>query len=357
MYRLPRLLLLLLSTYALCASNVLRAQDAGFHHLTATPLLTNPALTGVIAGDLRIAADYQQRFTGLGTDATATSVLAFVDWRRNVGRYHHYGLGVQVQHDDAGSSDYVRSQAMLSGSYQQRLGGHRGQASYLSAGAQVGVGQRGFDFNKIWFSEQYFVNPGTREAYLDRSLPSGEPLSAAGNRLYADLNAGLAWFATLGDRRGVYAGLAAFHLTAPNVSPLPGDSDRLYRRYVAHAGGELPLGRGYLSLLPAVRAMLQGPSFTAQLGGSLRYTERQWQEVALRLLTYAHLQSTATGGPALGTLTVGVGLEWDDFLMSVTYDLQTGTLARVANARGGFELSVIYVRAAKTRSRVFCPRF
>ncbi|WP_116124440.1 PorP/SprF family type IX secretion system membrane protein [Lewinella sp. IMCC34183] len=345
----------------LVLSATARAQDAGFHHLSATPMLTNPALTGVIDGGVRVTADYQERYSGLGPDASFTSLLAGADWRRPVGRNHYYGFGVQVQHDRGGSSDYVRSQGLVSGSYQQRLGSLRGPAGrgahFLSAGTQVGLGQRGFDFNKLWFSEQYFFDPASKAAYLDRGAPTGEPGNPAGARTYLDVGAGVTWFGTFGDRSGAYAGLAAYHLNAPNISPRPGATDRLARRYVLHGGGELPLGTGYLSLLPAARVMFQGPSRVAQLGGSLRYTQREWREIALRLLSFAHLNQADGSGVLLSTVTVGVGLEWPQVRAAVSYDLQAGPLARPANARSGFELSVIYTGDLPGRNRVFCPRF
>ncbi len=336
------------------------AQDASFHHLAATPMLTNPALTGVMEGELRLTADYQERFTGLGKEESYNSVLAGAEWRGQVGRHNYYGLGLQLQHDRAGSSQYVRSQGLISVSYQQRLGDlgrARGSGQFLSAGVQAGFGQRGLDFNKMWFSEQYFVDAASRSAYVDRSLPSGEPMPVGTQRMYADVNAGILWFGSFGDRRGAYAGVAAYHLNTPDLSLLPGLTDPLDRRYVFYAGGELPLGPGYMSVLPRVRVMRQGPSTNAQVGGSFRYSEREWREIALRFGLFAQLANASLPGAPLNAATVAVGLEWEDLLLGLSYDLQSGPLAQPTNARGGYEISIIYTRAADYRGRVFCPRF
>ncbi|WP_254826564.1 PorP/SprF family type IX secretion system membrane protein [Lewinella sp. JB7] len=346
--------------FVVIACSCVRAQDARFSQLSTTPMLNNPALTGVMNGTLRLSVNYQSLYTSVQNAEGYQSVAAAVELRRPVGRVNYVGIGVQLQHDRAGSTDFVRSVGALSASYQQQLhsGGRGGRYShYLSGGVQVGVGQRGFDINKLWFSEQYFVDPGTRAAYVDRNLATGEAFSGIGGQLYPDVSTGLTWFATFGDRAGAYFGGAVYHLTRPNVSPLPEYTDLLARRYVAYGGGELPLGRGYLSLLPAARVMLQGPSRSAMAGGSLRYTERAWREVALRVGTYTQITNVHESTTGLGALVVLVGLETEDLQLGLSYDITTSGLREVNSRRGGFELSIIYTRGEAVGQKVRCPTF
>lgn len=350
---LPLLILGLYGTRAL-------AQDASFRQLGASPLLTNPALTGVFDGQLRLEMNYQEIYTRLTTEQAYRSVAAAVDVRRPVRRGNFAGFGILLQHDQAGSSDYVRSQGLLSGSYQQQIAGTgRGSraAHYLSAGAQLGLGQRGFDLNKVWFSEQYFVDATSREAYLDRSLPSGESFAGVSGDPYVDVNAGLAWFATLGDRRSAYVGAAAYHLGEPNVSPVPGLEDLLYRRYVVHGGGEIPLADGFSTVLPAFRLSTQGPAQSALAGASVRYTQRAWREVALRLGGYGQVTGRQGDGAELASVLLLVALEMEQVQIGASYDLRTGGLRAITNSRGGFELSFVYRQAANYPSRVRCPTF
>ena len=336
------------------------SQDASFRQLGASPMLNNPALTGVVDGQLRLELNYQEIYTRLTTEQAYRSVAASVDFRRPVRRGNFAGIGLVVQHDQAGSSDYVRSQGLISGSYQQQIAGTgRGSRSahYLSGGAQLGLGQRGFDLNKVWFSEQYFVDATTREAYLDRSLPSGERFAGMSGDPYVDINAGVAWFATLGDRRSAYLGAAAYHLSEPNVSPVPGLEDVLYRRYVLHGGGEIPLADGFSTVLPSFRVSWQGPAQSALAGASLRYTQRAWREVALRLGGYGQLTGREGDRFGLASVLLLVALEMESVQISASYDLRTGGLRSLTNARGGFELSFVYRQAANYPSRVRCPSF
>ncbi|MBB4078084.1 type IX secretion system PorP/SprF family membrane protein [Lewinella aquimaris] len=345
---------------AVLACSCVRAQDARFSQLWTTPMLNNPALTGVMNGRLRVTANYQALYTTLQHTEGYRSMAASAEFRERLRSGNYAGFGVQLQHDRAGESNFVRSSGVLSGSYQQQLygGGSRGNIHhYLAGGVQLGVGQRGFDMNKLWFSEQYFVDPASRQSYLDRSAPSGELYSGLGGRLYPDINIGVAWFATFGDRSGAYLGGAAYHLTRPNVSPLPDYTDLLSRRYVIHGGGELPLGQGYLSFLPVVRAMVQGPSFSSTIGGSFRYTQRGWREVALRAGVWGQLTNAHNERTGLGAVIVAVSLEADNVQLGLSYDLAVGGLSRATSNRGGFELSITYTQLEAQGNRVRCPKF
>ena len=335
-----------------------RAQDARFSQLASSAQLTNPALTGVIPGQLRFTANYRELYGSLLGDGGYRSVAGGLELRRPAGNGNFFGIGAQLQQDRAGASEFRRSQALLGGSYQQNLGGGRGNVGhFLSAGAQVGVGQRGYDFNKLWFSNQYFVDAATREAYIDESLPTGEGFAGRGAGTYFDVNVGITWFGNFDDRRGAYFGAAVYHLNKPNVSPLPDRQDLLDQRFVINGGGELPLGGGEMSLLPAGRIMLQGPGTEVLLGSNIRYTERRWREVALRAGLWAVASNQRGDNLGLNAWIVSVGLETERLQFGVNYDLSVGDLNTVTNSRGGWELSMIYTQRANYRQKVICPTF
>ena len=347
----------LLFPLAVMSSFCAGAQDARFSNWAATPQLVNPALTGLMNGEYRVTANFRDLYSSrLGAEGFR-SVAAGVEMRRPAGNGNFYGLGLQVQQDQGGTSEFRRSQALLSGSYQQGLGslGRRGAGHFIVGGAQVGVGTRGIDINKLVFSNQYFVDVTTRDAYLDTNLPTGE-LFGGSNSLYVDASAGVGYFANFGDRKGFYVGGAVYHLNAPDVSPTGGAPDRLDQRYTFHAGGELPVGGGSMSLLPSARVLTQGPGFDALVGSSLRYTERGWREVALRAGLYAQVNNELEGA-GLHAMIVSIGLETERLRFGAAYDIATDEIGTITNSRGGWELSVIYVQPASYRDRVICPKF
>ncbi|MEM1358743.1 MAG: PorP/SprF family type IX secretion system membrane protein [Bacteroidota bacterium] len=336
-----------------------RTQDARFANIAAAPQLTNPAMTGMMNGGMRFTANFRELYSGLLGSNGYRSIGAGLEFRRQAGNGNYFGFGGQLQRDKAGESDFTRIQGLLGFSYQQQIGGSRrgGSGQFLSGGAQIGFGQRGYDLNKLWFSNQYFVDNTTREAYLDRTTPTGEPFSGQGAGNYLDVNAGIGWFGTLGERMGAYFGVAAYHLNAPDVSPLPGFVDELDQRFVIHGGGEVPIGRGDMSLLPAVRFMTQGPAYEALFGANLRYTERRWREVALRAGLWGQMSNQTGDSPGFNAWVISVGLETERVQFGVSYDITVGNINTITNGRGGWELSMIYVQPANYRDRVICPKF
>jgi len=335
------------------------AQDARYSQLAATPQLTNPAMTGLMNGELRFTANFRDLYSSQFGSEGYKSVAAGVEIRRPAGNGNFFGLGLQLQQDEAGPSEYVRNQVLLSFSYQQDLGrlNGRGTGHFLAGGAQVGAATRGLDLAKVWFSNQYFVNQVTREAYLDTELPNGEGIFGTGSTLYVDANVGLGYFANFGNRLGAYVGVAAYHLTRPDVSPVNGATDQLDQRFVLHGGGEIPLGSGDMSLLPALRFMTQGPGYEALVGANIRYTERRWREVALRAGLWVQASNQLQDKPGVNAWIVGVGLETEKVQFGVSYDISAGEVGTISNSRGGFEISMIYTRPAKYRSKVNCPKF
>ena len=352
---------LLLALVLLASAPALTAQDARYNHLHATPQLINPALIGVMDGSLRFTANYQKLYASVLGPEAYRGVAAGAEVRGITGGDNFFGLGLQLQRDEAGDSDFERSQGYLGGSYQQRIaGGGRGRnrsVHYLSIGGQFGFGQRGIDLNKLWFSNQYFVDPVTRDSYIDRNRPTGEPIAGSGGTVYMDMNAGVAWFARLGERRGAYFGLSGYHLNTPNLSPVPDATDFLDRRYTLYGGGELPLGRGYSSLLPALRVNVQGAARSALVGSNFRYTQRNWREIAMRLGLWLQLSNRLEGGFGPNSAVAAFGLETERLQFGFSYDINVGPLTAVTNSRGGFELSVIYLRPPRRRDRVVCPTF
>lgn len=333
----------------------LTAQEARFAQFYANPLYTNPALAGVMDGQLRFTANYRELYTSILGNEGFRTVSSGLEIRRPVGRGNFFGFGLQFMRDQA-AGNFTRNQGSFSGSFQKKLtGGRRGPTYFLVGGAQLGFGQRGFDVQKLWFSNQFFVNPDNRAAFIDRGLDSGENFGQNNSGLYIDFSAGLLWYGVINDRTNFYVGGAAYHLNEPNISFI-GGNDPLARRYVGHAGAEFPLGDSDFSILPATMIQLQGPATSATAGANFRYTQRNWKEIALRAGLWMHvsnrLESLATDAAIITAV-----LELERLQFGLSYDITVNDLQLSNNGRGAFEISVIYTQPAKTRYRVDCPTF
>ena len=52
-----------------------------------------------------------------------------------------------------------------------------------------------------------------------------------------------------------------------------------------------------------------------------------------------------------------VGLDFSDFHLGVTYDINTSELKTASNSRGGMEISLIYIKQPPGTKGLPCPRF
>lgn len=334
------------------------AQDARFAQFYASPLTLNPAMTGIFAGQSRFAVNYRTLYSSLLGDEAYKTIAGSFDYRYQVGRMDYVGIGVVALRDQVGASNFSRTEGGLSASYLKHLGGGRYRSSdqYLVVGAQLGSGQRGFDAEKLWFSNQFFVDEASRQAYIDYAASSQESFADLRTNLYLDFNAGLLWYALFDDDASIYVGGAMFHLTEPNISFMEDREEQLYRKWVAHAGGQLPLTRE-ISLLPAASVMGQGPAFSATGGLNLRYANHDWRDVAIRAGAWGHL-SNQSDKMGLDAVIFSAILEMERWQLGFSYDMTTSLLAGANNSRGAFEMSLIYTQPEKARQRrVSCPRF
>lgn len=256
-----------------------QAQDPRFSQFYAAPTELNPAMIGVYEGKFRIVANYRELYSSILGSHPFRTLAAGFDMRQRVQQDDYFGFGFSVLRDEAGLSQFHRTKANLGASFMKQLGGSRYATydQYLIAGAQLGFGQHGLNWQKLWFSEQFNTGGG----FIDASAPSGESFDKQTTDLYLDFNAGLLWYVLFDDHLSLYAGGALHHLNNPSVSFIEGSGDNLNTRWTVHAGGEIPFTRE-LSLMPAVAVMGQSPYFSTTVGGNFRYTNRDWKEVAIR---------------------------------------------------------------------------
>jgi type IX secretion system PorP/SprF family membrane protein len=335
----------------------LSAQDPHFSQFYASPLQMNPAQTGVFAGEYRFTANYRtQNYAVLGNQAYK-SIAASFEGRRPVGRDDYYSFGVAVLRDQVGESQFSQSRAVLSGSYLKQVGSgrSRGSGQFLIGGAQLGIAQWSYDWNDLWFSEQFnVVDP--RNPFINFAASNGEALSAMETDLFMEFNAGVLYYNVIDEDNSFYLGGAIHHLTEPNVSFLDDQSEMLHRRWVGQAGGQISLTRE-ASLLPAIAVMGQGPSFLGIGGVNLRYSNRDWREVAIRAGLWGRIANQGESGMGLDAMVVSAILEVERWQFGLSYDVTVSDLSTANNSRGAFELSMIYVHPSKERFKVICPKF
>ncbi len=345
--------LLLISSW-LAAPQEAQGQDPRFSQFYAAPVELNPAMIGVYEGKYRLVANYRELYSSILGSHPFRTISASFDIRQRIQQQDYFGFGFSVLRDDAGIARFHRTKANLGASIMKQLGGSRYATydQYLIAGAQLGFGQHGLNWQKLWFSEQFNIDGG----FIDANASSGESFDKQSTGLYLDFNAGLLWYVLFDDHLSLYAGGALHHLNNPGISFIENSEDKLSTRWTAHAGGEIPFTRE-LSLLPAVAVMGQSTYFSTTTGGNFRYTNRDWKEVAIRAGAWVHFSNELENGMAMDAVVATAILEMERWNFGISYDITTSLLASANNSRGAFELSFIYTQPARWRNSVKCPNF
>ncbi|MCB0571140.1 MAG: PorP/SprF family type IX secretion system membrane protein [Phaeodactylibacter sp.] len=348
------LIALVCITFSLTAPQQAHAQDPRFSQFYAAPLEMNPAMIGLFDGRFRLVANYRELYSSILSNHPFRTIAASFDMRSRVQHDDYAGFGLSVLRDEAGISQFHRVKANIGGSYMKQLGGNR-YATYdqfLIAGAQLGFGQHGLNWQRLWFSQQFVEEGG----YVDYDADSGESFDKQSTGLYLDFNAGLMWYLILDPNFSFYAGGALHHLNTPNVSFLEDGKDDLNTRWVGHAGGEIPF-TPELSILPAIAVMGQNNYLSTTAGANFRYNNRDWKEVAIRAGGWVHMSNELDSGVTLDAIIASAILEMERWNFGLSYDITASRLAAANNSRGAFEVSLIYTHPARWRTSVNCPKF
>jgi type IX secretion system PorP/SprF family membrane protein len=309
----------------LMGSISVQAQDPHFSQYDASPMVLNPATTGIFPGDeMRIGVNYRSQWGVLSSNIATTAVafdMALTD-RWGVG-------GVLVNHDLA---NVINSFGFVgSGSY--TITEPTNKEFILSTGLQLGFIYKRTNNDELIFDSQY------DGANFDNSLPTGETYLQM-NRFMLDINWGFA-YRMIDKTKTVkpYGGFSVFHLNLPNESLLSNEKSALPLRHVLTGG----------AVITPDDKWLIDPSF-------LVMKQRKATEINVGALAYYKLNDSfyeVLGGAYYrvgDALILHGGLKHNRNTYRVSYDLNTSPLKEFSNRRGGIEFSVVYYGRKRVKS-------
>lgn len=342
-------------------SLLLQAQDPHFSQFYNAQSTVNPALVGVFNGKYRVSINYRNQWGVVLGSNPFTTYNANLEARQQFNNGDYFAFNVKSLYDQVGSLQYSQTYFHGGLAYHKKLGGDRSARShYLSFGSQVGAGQNAINWGRIWFGRQF----DTSTQRIDRDLDSGETLITAQDgrtSFYLDINAGLLWYSVFSHNTSFYAGVSAHHLNSPNIGLVDNGSDGsiLYRKWTGMIGGEVGLSESF-SLLPAIIAHAQGPSFQGVMGTSCRFANFETDAMALRFGVFSRVANTIES-IRFDSFIVAVGLEQSKWILGLSYDFSMNNLATFTQNRGAFELSFTYQDMQDNRRRggtsINCPTF
>ncbi|RXK82817.1 PorP/SprF family type IX secretion system membrane protein [Filimonas effusa] len=333
MKQLKQTILLLLLTGAVLQHA--KAQDPHYTQYYIYPAWLNPALTGVFDGDVRVSGIYRSQWgsiapafntPGVAADFNATSSTAF---------------GISALRQSAGDGGFSHTTAYGSMSFSGVRFGKNGYHR-LNLGLQAGLIQKKFDFSKATFGNQYNAitgyNPGT-----------GGETFVRGAQTNFDAGAGALYFdATPGKKMNLFAGFSVAHLTRPNDRFIDGSEEaKLAMRYNFHAGVRIMLS-DRASITPNALYMKQGEATEKMLGAYVQCQAAPGTDVMIG--------ANCRFGDALSPF---VGVNYNNWVLGASYDINTSDLGKIAKGANSFEISLSTVirRKVKTEEVEFvCPR-
>lgn len=319
---------------SLFLSMSLQAQDFTFSQFYEQPLLRNPALAGLFTGDLRVSLSYRDQWGSVTVPFRTASMN--IEHKLPVGSKHDLiTIASQMSVDAAGDIRLKRTQFLPSISFHKSLSEE--SDTYLTAAFQAGPVSSQFDATQLKMGDQF------RGGSYDPSNPTSQLITASGYS-YWDVNAGLSFSSTLGNKTNFYVAAGMTHITSPTIHSVTGDVPGFLKpKIIFNAGINAPSGeKGHITAFADV--MMQNGN--RQLLSGIMY--------GINMVEYEN------GDPDI--FYVGTFMRWGDALIPVvkigfnhvsvgiSYDINISKLNVVSNWRGGLELSVVYRDFLKIRN-------
>ena len=228
--------------------------------------------------------------------------------------------------DKAGDSRFSTTQVFVSGAYIKKIGAD--STHFVSIGFQPGFTTKSFDINALTFDNQYDGDN------YNAGISSGENFSKTRIN-YLDLGGGLTYLWKKTQRTQASVGFSAFHLNMPKQSFFNDKDIRLDVKTILNGIVQFPVA-AQLDVLPSVMYQRQGKYKETVLGLFGKYYLQPFNGMttALSLGAFYRMKDA---------FIVVANMEYRNFNVGISYDVNTSKLTEATNNRGGFEISVIYI--------------
>jgi len=318
------------------------AQDPNFSQFFASPLTLNPALTGKFDGVYRVAINYRNQWPTINNAfTTATASFDAGILKNRIPDFDQFGIGVMGFTDKSGNGVLQHNYFSVSTAYHKALD-------------ENGYNQLGLGFQGTFVSKQLDVKSLNFEDMLRSDGFTGlTSESFQANQLsvsYFDMNIGLFYNTTTNGVNNFYFGSSVYHVTRPKETFHDGNF-LLEPRITFQLGGKVPVGDNNAFHFSAIHSR-QANATNTEFGGAYMLNVNQDESNPTNL----YLGSWFRFGDALIPY---VGLEFGEFHIGATYDVNISSLKPASNMRGGAEFSLIYIKKPTdpNAKKLNCPIF
>lgn len=311
------------------------SQDIHFSQFYMCPQFINPASAGAFK-DINANTNYREQWRSVAnpykTFTLAYDMKVFKDKFAN----SFFGAGLSFFNDRQGNGNLTNNQASLSIASHLKISKHQ----TLSVGIQGGFGQRSFNLSALTWDSQF------DGLYYDASLPTNEQFAST-SFLYADVNAGVLFqykknemYISGNDDIQANIGFSVSHVNRPRFTFYSASNDLLYMKYVAHGNILVGIKNTPISFIPGFIFYRQGPAQEISLGTMIRYSLSENSK---------YTNYIKAGSISCGTyyrfkdaLVIVSLLEFANYSIGMSYDINTSDLTKASYGRGGFEIALRY---------------
>ena len=312
--------------------------DPHFTQNYTYPMYINPAMTGGSDGEYRVSAVYRSQWGSIGNPYRTTGISFDTRTNKNI------ALGVNVMNQAAGDGGFNYFNTYASVAYTGVKFGKEDNHRIVFA-MQAGIINRHVDQSKFKWGEQW--NPITGYNSSNASTESFAATSAT----TLDIGAGALYYdASPGKKANVFGGLSFFHLNRPSdpiISTQSVELNTMPLRYTVHGGVSFNFSE-VTTLVPHFLYMQQGNARETMLG---IYVQRNVNEETDLMFGGYYRYKDA--------LAPFIGVDYKNFLIGLSYDVNTSKLGAMTRNINSFELSLSYIKRKGTTSIfdfIHCPR-
>lgn len=307
------------------------AQDVHFTQYFTSPLTLNPAMTGLVAEDLRFAANYRTQWSAVSSNPYITGTVSY-DMAMLKGKLPEgdaMGIGILGEYDKSGSGGLTNTTVGLSLAYHKAFGRDRQQ--HVSLGMQVDYVQKSLDFAKLTFEDMYSSASG---ALIN---PTSEHFSNA-DIAYPDFNGGIMYSGKVADHVTAYMGYSYYHLTQPTETFLGNNTAQIHNRQTGYLGGSFDMNENTV-LYASALFQSQASATEVLVGTAVGFVLNPGHDQEYQKNTIFYVGGWYRYGDAVAPY---IGLEWSKMRLGVSYDINVSSFTPATGGAGGYEISLIY---------------
>lgn len=319
-------------------------------HYFNSPMVVNPAYTGVMNEQYKIGIDFRSQWFNPINSNDFRSYLAHAEMKSHVNKDDYYGLGLNINNESSGISDFNQTGIFGSFAYLKSLNRSRTSDTYINGGISFGAMSFKYNSDNFWFGNQFDIST----LAVNKNIASQE-----GNQIFRGnqsgfiplLGTGISIFHTT-KNFSIYGGLGIDHLNRPNYN-LGGNVDLMPFKFSTNIGGSYYLTSSS-QLLPAVLWVKQGPHGYTSPSIQYRFTNLDDDEIAFRIGFIGRF-TKGFQRDNFGLITM---LEYHKIVFGFSYEFTNSSLQAYNNNNGGFELSMHFRFADVVKKEsINCPKF